>query len=80
MSTTDQISKTTKTIISSVSDVGWWKNTLQWMRPLHRVASDEKQSNTEEEIVLNFCCHPFYDTLHSKQQLNQVCSVRSVDR
>ena len=49
------------------------------MRPLHRVAADDKQTNEEEKIVLNFCCHAFYDTLHSKQeQVSKVCWVVSV--
>ncbi|XP_028411208.1 LOW QUALITY PROTEIN: neuroblastoma-amplified sequence-like [Dendronephthya gigantea] len=67
-----QITKTTKTILSNVSDVGWWSDTLQWVRPLHKPS--EKMTNRQQkrhQKELEFHNHPFYETVHEKLAENE---------
>ena len=67
LTTTGQITKTTKTILSSVSDVDWWTDTLQWVRPLHKTTNQtEEQSTKTLPKELQFHCHPFYNTVQKE--------------
>jgi hypothetical protein len=67
LTTTGQITKTTKTILSSVSDVDWWTNTLQWVRPLHKPSDQNEAQSTETlERKIEFHCHSFYKTVQEK--------------
>jgi hypothetical protein len=47
--------------------VGWWSDTLQWVRPLHKPTNHntEKSAGTTHKD-LEFHCRPFYKTVQEK--------------
>ncbi|XP_077988543.1 NBAS subunit of NRZ tethering complex-like [Glandiceps talaboti] len=61
---------TTKAVLATVSDKQWWKNTLNWMRPLSSFTTEtdggEGNSGMERQG-----CHPFYETVITNSYISQ---------
>ncbi|KAL6485772.1 hypothetical protein MHYP_G00051640 [Metynnis hypsauchen] len=67
---------TTKAVLTAVSDSHWWKESLNYLRPLHGQGSGSNRGGEAEENVEmeRQGCSPFYEELLEDPYINPVSS------
>ncbi|KAI4898258.1 hypothetical protein NFI96_033076, partial [Prochilodus magdalenae] len=70
---------TTKAVLTAVSDSHWWKESINYLRPLHGQGSDSYRGGTEEgnAELERQGCSPFYEELLEDPYVNPIDDVYS---
>ncbi|KAL7888773.1 hypothetical protein AOLI_G00037470 [Acnodon oligacanthus] len=70
---------TTKAVLTAVSDSHWWKESLNYLRPLHGQGSDSNRGGEAGENVEmeRQGCSPFYEELLEDPYINPIEDVYS---